>query len=117
MELIVGFAEPQHPEWSQNRKNYSHHFNKAGISSELAIDSAQSILVWMNRPFRAGTNDAKNLLQTWAKLEACQKKERSGRQGIEWGGLSTRNEYLQQGMCTFNAHEESIVSRYSNPDR
>jgi hypothetical protein len=43
-------AEPQHPEWSQDRKYYSNKFNKAGISYELAIDIAKSRLVWMNGP-------------------------------------------------------------------
>jgi hypothetical protein len=51
--------EPQHPEWSQDEKYYSHKYNKAGLNYELALDLTCNRLVWMNGPFPAGTNDMK----------------------------------------------------------
>ncbi|MEL7338942.1 MAG: hypothetical protein AAGM67_00545, partial [Bacteroidota bacterium] len=51
--------EPVHPEWSQDRHYYSHKFAKAGLCYELGICIANSRLVWMNGPFKAGVNDAK----------------------------------------------------------
>ena len=33
-------------------------FNKAGVNYELGISISESRLVWMNGPFKAGTNDA-----------------------------------------------------------
>lgn len=48
--------EPGHPEFSQDRKKYSHKLNKAGKSYELAI-ALDGGLIWMNGPFDAGAND------------------------------------------------------------
>lgn len=53
----VWIEEPIHPEWSQDSKYYSHKYGKAGINYELGIAIASSRLVWMNGPFKAGTND------------------------------------------------------------
>jgi hypothetical protein len=46
-----------HPDWSQDSKYFSHKFGKAGINYELGVAIASSRLVWMNGPFKAGTND------------------------------------------------------------
>jgi hypothetical protein len=48
-------AEPTHAAWSQDKKYYSHKYNKAGILYDLGIDLARDRVVWMNGPFRAGT--------------------------------------------------------------
>jgi hypothetical protein len=48
--------EPTHPEFSRDRKNYSQKFNRAGKSYEFGV-SLTGGLIWMNGPFRAGTND------------------------------------------------------------
>jgi hypothetical protein len=55
----VWIEEPIHPDWSQDSKYFSHKFGKAGINYELGIAIATSRLVWMNGPFKAGTNDVK----------------------------------------------------------
>jgi hypothetical protein len=52
----VWTTEPSHPEFSQDRKAYSHKLNKAGLSYELGICLIGG-LVWMNGPYLAGTND------------------------------------------------------------
>ena len=49
--------EPTHSEWSQDREYYSHKFNKAGINYELGISISTQQLIWMNGPFKAGSND------------------------------------------------------------
>jgi hypothetical protein len=51
-------SEPNHPEWSQDRQYYSHKFAKAGINYELGISISSNRLVWMNAPYKAGSNDA-----------------------------------------------------------
>jgi hypothetical protein len=48
-------AEPTHAAWSQDKKYYSHKYNKAGISYELGSDLPRDRVVRMNGPFRAGT--------------------------------------------------------------
>ena len=51
--------EPQHPMWSQDSTFYSHKYNKAGLNYELGICLWNNQLVWMNGPYKAGTNDVK----------------------------------------------------------
>jgi hypothetical protein len=48
--------EPSHPEFSQDKKKYSHKLNKAGKSYELGI-ALNGGLIWMNGAFDAGEND------------------------------------------------------------
>jgi hypothetical protein len=52
----VWITEPSHPEFSQDRKAYSHKLNKSGMSYELGICLIGG-LIWMNGPYLAGTND------------------------------------------------------------
>jgi hypothetical protein len=52
----IWIKEPGHPEFSQDRKAYSHKLNKAGRSYELGI-ALDGGLVWMNGPYPAGTSD------------------------------------------------------------
>ena len=54
--------EPIHPEFSQDRKFYSHKYNKAGLNYELGILLWESRLVWMQGPTRAGSNDVHNFV-------------------------------------------------------
>jgi DDE superfamily endonuclease len=56
---VVCIEEPTHPYWSQDSQYYSHKYGKAGINYELGIAIATPRLVWMNGPFKAGTNDVK----------------------------------------------------------
>jgi hypothetical protein len=53
----VWIEEPIHPDWSQDSKYFSHKHGKAGMNYELGIAISSSRLVWMNGPFKAGTND------------------------------------------------------------
>jgi hypothetical protein len=49
--------EPKHPEYSKNKKYYSHKNHTAGFNYELGISVYEHKLVWMNGPFPAGRND------------------------------------------------------------
>jgi DDE superfamily endonuclease len=49
--------EPKDPILSKNPKYYSHKFNKAAVSYEIAISVFTNQLVWMNGPFPAGKTD------------------------------------------------------------
>jgi hypothetical protein len=53
----VWIEEPIHADWSQDSKYFSHKHGKAGMNYELGIAISSSRLVWMNGPFKAGTND------------------------------------------------------------
>jgi len=101
-------AEPQHPQWSQDRKYYSHKYNKAGISYELAIDIARSRLVWMNGPFRAGTNDAK----IFSKHGLMEKLLGIGKKGLGDKGYSGKK--YRRVMSTFNAHDDYCVKKFKS---
>jgi DDE superfamily endonuclease len=100
--------EPQHPEWSQDRKYYSHKYNKAGICYELALDIRTSRLVWMNGPFRAGTNDSRIFPNhgLMAKLEAFGKKA--------IGDKVYSGKKYQHVMSTCNAHDDYCVKKFKS---
>lgn len=49
--------EPRHPEFSQDKKQFSHKKGRAGWSYELGICLWSSNLIWMNGPFKAGKTD------------------------------------------------------------
>jgi hypothetical protein len=101
-------AEPKHPEWSQDKKFYSHKYNKAGISYELAIDLARDRLVWMNGPFRAGKNDVKIFRHhgLMEKLLATNKKAigDKGYSGARYRGV----------VSTWNAHDDYYVKKFKS---
>lgn len=100
--------EPKHPEFSQDRKFYSHKFNKAGILYELASDIATSRLVWMNGPFRAGTNDVK----IFRKHGLMVKLASIGKKAIGDKGYSGK-EY-KHVMSIFNAHDDYCVKKFKS---
>ena len=49
--------EPKHPTLSQDTSFFSHKFNRAAVSYELAISTYEQKLIWINGPFPAGTHD------------------------------------------------------------
>jgi hypothetical protein len=69
-------SEPQHPEWSQDSDYFSHKYGKAGVMYELGIAIAESKLVWMNGPFKAGYSDLKVFKNKGlkAKLESIKRQ-------------------------------------------
>lgn len=51
--------EPKHPTLSKNPAYYSHKFNEAGYTYELAVALWESRLVWIRGPFKASVHDVK----------------------------------------------------------
>jgi hypothetical protein len=104
-------AEPQHPKW-QDRNYYSHIFNKAGISYELAIDIAKSRRFWMNGPLRAGTNDAKIFSKhgLLAKLEDIGKKGigDKGYNGERYRHVMSTSVFVMLSICRLQYHPKAI---------
>jgi hypothetical protein len=49
--------EPKHPEYSQDKKHFSHKKGRAGWAYELGICLFSSNLIWMSGPHKAGQND------------------------------------------------------------
>jgi hypothetical protein len=98
--------EPQHPTWSQDRKYYSHKYNKAGLNYELGISLWQSRLVWMKGPTKAGGNDLQVFLQEGleAKLKA------TGKKGIGDGGYRGH----PGEMSTPNSHDSKEANKFKS---
>jgi hypothetical protein len=66
--------EPNHPEYSKNKKYYSHKNHTSGFNYELALSVQEQKLVWMNGPFPAGRNDVGIFRETEGlkeKILAC----------------------------------------------
>lgn len=98
--------EPKHPEFSQDRQYYSHKFAKAGINYELAISIADSRLVWMNGPFKAGSNDGKIFRDGGLRDKLMQ----IGKKAIgDRGYVGYPNE-----CCTYNAHDRRQVKKFKS---
>lgn len=91
--------EPGHPVYSHDRKAHSHKLNTAGLTYELGVLLTGS-LVWINGPFKAGTNDLEIFLQP--------------------GGLKAR--LLQAGKKAigdkgYRGHHEAVSTQNSTDDR
>lgn len=127
--------EPNHPEFSQDSKYYSHKFAKAsiswsfvcpshcpiltlflshshphplkaGINYELGVSISSSHLVWMNGPFRAGTNDARIFRDGGLREQL----EADGKKAIGDRGY---NGYHAQ-CSTYNAHDRKQVRKFKS---
>jgi len=98
--------KPNHPEWSQDKEYYSQKYNKAGLDYELGIAIASSRLVWMNGPFKAGTNGV-SIFRTHGLKEKLQS---IGKKGIGDKGYNGHpNE-----ISTFNAHDSVAVKKFKS---
>jgi hypothetical protein len=66
--------EPQRV-WLMDSKYYSHKYAKAGINYELGMSLVESRLIWMNGPFKAGSNNVSTFIRKGlkAKLQAFRK--------------------------------------------
>jgi hypothetical protein len=108
--------EPKHPTWSQDKDFFSHKYGKAGINYELAISLTESRLIWMNGPFKAGTNDVTIFKNNGLK----QKLREAGKRGIGDGGynghaaqLSTPNSHDSKGVKTFKGRALKRHERFN----
>jgi hypothetical protein len=98
--------EPQHPTWSQDRKFYSHKYNKAGLNYELGISLWQSRLVWMKGPTKAGGNDLQVFLEEGLKA----KLKATGKKGIGDGGYRGH----PGEMSTPNSHDSKEANKFKS---
>ena len=54
--------EPGHPEFSQDKKAFSHKKKHAGLCYKLGIHLWESRLIWMNGSYYVGANNKANFL-------------------------------------------------------
>lgn len=98
--------EPTHPEWSQDKRYFSHKHKKAGLNYELAIAISTQRLVWMNGPFPAGRSDNKIFKNDGLK----EKLESIGKKAIGDRGYNGH-----PNVCsTYNAHDSRNVKKFKS---
>jgi hypothetical protein len=73
--------EPHHPTLAKNTKMFSHKFNQAGFSYELAISVYHNALVWMNGPYMASKHDV-----TTFREDGLKARTPAGKRGIADNG-------------------------------
>ena len=99
-------AEPGHLNWSQDSEYYSHKYNKAGINYELGVALASQKLIWMNGPFKAGTNDVSIFQHKGLK----QRLENLGKKAIGDSGYRGH----QECCSTPNANDSDKVKEFKS---
>jgi hypothetical protein len=98
--------EPSHPEFSQDRKAYSHKLNKAGLSYELGICLVGG-LIWMNGPYLAGTND----ITIFRKENGLKERlEKLGKRAIGDFGYRAEPKYVSFP----NSHDSKSVAMFKS---
>ena len=103
----VAINEPLHPEFSQDKKYFSHKKNRAGWCYEVGISLFTSNLVWMNGPHKAGAND-KTIFGFPGGL-----KELLAQEGVKAIGDKFYNGH-QNEVCTFNAQDSDEVKKFKS---
>jgi DDE superfamily endonuclease len=98
--------EPIHHEWSQDSEYYSHKYNKAGINYEIGISLAESRVVWLNGPFKAGVNDIKVFTRHGLK----QKLEETNKKAIGDKGYVGHPDVVS----TYNVHDCRGVNKFKS---
>ncbi|MEL7338863.1 MAG: transposase family protein [Bacteroidota bacterium] len=99
-------TEPTHPDWSQDKRYFSHKHKKAGINYELAIAIATSQLVWMNGPFPAGRSDNKIFAEDGLKDRLAN----IGKKAIGDKGYNGHRDTCS----TFNSHDSRAVKKFKS---
>lgn len=103
----VAINEPLHPEFSQDRKYFSHKKNRAGWVYEVGISLFTSNLIWMNGPHKAGAND-KTIFGLPGGL-----KELLAQEGLKAIGDKFYNGH-QNEVSTFNAQDSDEVKKFKS---
>jgi DDE superfamily endonuclease len=103
----VAINEPLHPEFSQDKKYFSHKKNRAGWVYEVGISLFTSNLIWMNGPHKAGAND-KTIFTLPGGL-----KEVLAQEGVKAIGDKFYNGH-QNEVSTFNAHDSAEVKKFKS---
>jgi hypothetical protein len=116
--------EPSHPTWSQDRRYYSHKFNKAGLDYELGTCLSTNRLLWMNGPFPAGTNDITVFRKNGGLKDELERRKQKaiGDRGYRGENklVSIPNAHNNPGVATFKSralkrHENfnSLIKQYA----
>jgi hypothetical protein len=98
--------EPQHPEFSQDPKAYSHKHNRAGWDYELGIRLHNPQLAWMSGPHPAGMNDITIFREKGLKAEL----ERRGKKTLGDGGYNGEPKYVSN----YNAIDNKGVGLFKS---
>lgn len=97
--------EPKHPEFSQDKKYFSHKKQRAGYAYELGICLFSSNLIWMSGPHKAGQNDK----TIFAKPGGL--KEALAEHGIMAIGDKFYNGHPNEMSC-YNAYDSDEVKLF-----
>lgn len=103
----VAINEPLHPEFSQDKKYFSHKKNRAGWVYEVGISLFTSNLIWMNGPHKAGAND-KTIFAFPGGL-----KEVLAGEGLKAIGDKFYNGHENE-ISTFNAQDSDEVKKFKS---
>jgi hypothetical protein len=100
--------EPFHATLAKDTKSYSHKFNQAGVTYELALSVHTNDLVWMNGPFQAATPD----ISVFRKEGGLKEKTPAGKKGI--GDYGYRGE--RDMLSTPNSHDPRELRKFKVSD-
>ena len=103
----VAINEPLHPEFSQDKKYFSHKKNRAGWVYEVGISLFTSNLIWMNGPHKAGAND-KTIFAFPGGL-----KEVLAQEALKAIGDKFYNGHENE-VSTFNAQDSDEVKKFKS---
>ena len=103
----VTINEPLHPDFSQDKKYFSHKKNRAGWVYEVGLSLFTSNLIWMNGPHKAGAND-KTIFAFPGGL-----KEVLAQEGVKAIGDKFYNGHPNE-VSTFNAQDSHEVKRFKS---
>eukprot|EP00980_Cylindrotheca_fusiformis_P016649 scaffold4993_cov73-Cylindrotheca_fusiformis.AAC.1 len=98
--------EPQHPEFSQDRKTYSHKCNRAGWDYELGIRLHKPQLAWMSGPHPAGVHD----ITVFREKGLLDELQRRGKKAIGDGGYCGEPKYIS----SYNAFDNKGVRLFKS---
>ena len=102
--------EPKHPRYNIDKGYSSHKFKKSGLRYELAIELHQSNLVWINGPFKAGSD---NDLTIFRKALKKKVKKLHGKKGMADGGYEGEEDLL----CLPSSLDKELEHEYKSRAR
>jgi DDE superfamily endonuclease len=95
--------EPSHPTLSKNTKMFSHKFNQAAFSYELAISVYHNALIWMNGPFMGSKHDV-----TIFRQDGLKDRTPTGKRDIADNGYKGEKNIL----LTLNTHDPAELRKF-----
>jgi DDE superfamily endonuclease len=103
--IHMWIKEPTHPEWSQDPEAFSHKYNHAGACYEVGV-SLTGGLIWLNGPFKAGSNDMRNFKSRGLMARLLQ----LGKKAIGDSGYNGRPD----AISTPNSHDSKSVYKFKS---